>query len=137
MSQEIAALKAFIRAFLRENMEPVPPQRATSGKVHLEVWRSPGRRRPVGLEMDHDAHVNLWLVRMNVPQSLPASVGIFQKEPKGRGWTDAAGDGANSNLSSYDEFRTKRITRLAVSSIDDARIVLEALLDAQAGKAGS
>lgn len=124
----MAELKSFVRGFLRQHMEAVPPQRATSGKVHLEVWRSPGKRRPVGLEMDHDAQVNLWLVRMNVPQSLPASVAVVQKEPKGRGWTDAAGDGANSNLSSYDEFRTKRITRLAVASIDDARIVLEALL---------
>ena len=78
--------------------------------------------------MDHDAHVNLWLVRMNVPQPLPASVAAVQKEPKGRGWTDAVGQGANSNLSSYEEFRTKRITRLAVTTIDDARTVLEALL---------
>jgi hypothetical protein len=124
----MAELKSYVRGFLHQHMEAVPPQRATSGKVHLEVWRSPGKRRPVGLEMDHDAHVNLWLVRMNVPQSLPASVAVVQKEPKGRGWTDAEGDGANSNLSSYDEFRTKRITRLAVTSIDDARIVLEALL---------
>lgn len=124
----MAELKSYVRGFLRQHMEAVPPQRATSGKVHLEVWRSPGKWRPVGLEMDHDAHVNFWLVRMNVPQSLPASVAVAQKEPKGRGWTDAEGDGANSNLSSYDEFRTKRITRLAVTSIDDARIVLEALL---------
>lgn len=124
----MADLKSYVRAFLRQKMEAVPAQRATSGKVHLEVWRSPGKRRPVGLEMDHDAHVNVWLVRMNVPQSLPASVAVIQKEPKGRGWTDAEGNGANSNLSSYDEFRTKRITRLAVTSIDDARIVLEALL---------
>ena len=124
----MAELKSYVRGFLRQHMEAVPPQRATSGKVHLEVWRSPGKRRPVGLEMDHDAHVNLWLVRMNVPQSLPASVAVVQKEPKGRGWTDATGKGANSNLSGYDEFRTKRITRLAVQSVDDARIVLEALL---------
>lgn len=128
MSQEIFELKAYVRTFLRQNMEPVPSPRAASGKVHLEVWRSPEKRRPVGLEMDHDARVNLWLVRMNVPQSLPASVAAVQKEPKGRGWTDAVGQGANSNLSSYEEFRTKRITRLAVTTIDDARTVLEALL---------
>ena len=41
MSQEIAELKAFVRAFLRQNMEVVPPQNPSSGKVHLEVWRSP------------------------------------------------------------------------------------------------
>ena len=128
MTEDIPALKASIREFLRLHMEAVPPQRATSGKVHLEVWRSPGKRRPVGLEMGHDNQVNLWLVRMNVPQSLPASVGIVQKEPKGRVWTDAASNGANSNLSGYEEFRTKRITRLVVTTIDDARLVLEALL---------
>ena len=109
-------------------MEAVPPQRATSGKVHLEVWRSPGKWRPVGLEMDHDAHVNLWLVRMNVPRNLPETIRSALKEPKNKGWTDDAGKGANSNLSSYTEFRTKRISRLAVTSIEDARFVLDALL---------
>jgi hypothetical protein len=128
MTDDIAALKTYVRAFLRQNMEAVLPVRATSGKVHLEVWRSPGKRRPVGLEMNHDALVNLWLVRMNMPQSLPASIATVHKEPKGRGWTDSAGDGANSNLSSYEEFRTKRMTRLAVTTIDDMRIVLEALM---------
>jgi hypothetical protein len=128
MSQPIDELKTFIRAFLRNNMEAVLAQRANSGKVHLEVWRSPTKRRPVGLEFDHDTHVNLWLVRMNVPQTLPATVVAVHKEPKGRGWTDADDKGANSNLSSYEEFRTKRITRLAVSSIEGARIVLDGLL---------
>lgn len=128
MSGDVAELKSYIRAFLRQHMEQVPPQHANSGKVHLEVWRSPSKRRPVGLEMDHDAFVNMWLVRLNVPKSLPASVAVVQKEPKGRGWTDAEGKGANSNLSGYDEFRTKPITRLAVQSVDDAWKVLEALL---------
>ncbi|MDP3262928.1 MAG: hypothetical protein Q8M59_08175 [Tabrizicola sp.] len=54
--------------------------------MHLEVWRSSVKRRLVALEMDHVAHVNSWLVRMNLPQSLPASVAVVQKEPKRRGW---------------------------------------------------
>jgi hypothetical protein len=128
VSQVNDELKTFIRAFLRKNMEAIPPQRAGSGKVHLEVWRSPVKRKPVGLEFGHDAHVNLWLVSTNVPRSLPATVVAVQKDPDGRGWTDSEGKGANSNLSSYEEFRTKRITRLAVNSIEDARIVLDALL---------
>ena len=128
MSDDIAVLKAFIRTFVRENLEPVPPQLATSGKVHLEVWRSPEKQRPLGLEMDHDGQVILWLVRMNVPRVLPETIIAMLKEPKNKGWTDAAGKGANSNLSSYVEFRTKRITRLAVQSIQDARFILEHLL---------
>ena len=128
MSGEIEVLKTFVRTFLRSNLEPVPPKRDASGKVHLEVWRSPEKRRAVGLELGHGSHVNLWSVRINVPRMLPASILINLKEPKDRGWIDAAGDGANSNLSGYDEFRTRPISRLTVTSIEDARIVLEALL---------
>jgi hypothetical protein len=128
MSEDISALKTFVRAFVRLNLEPVAPQLATSGKVHVDVWRSPEKQRPVGLELDHADHVNLWLVRMNVPRILPETVVAALKEPKNKGWTDDAGKGANSNLSSYVEFRTKRITRLTVSTIDDARFILESLL---------
>lgn len=128
MSDEMTELKAFIRDFVRVHLEPVPPQLATSGKVHLEVWRSHEKQRPVGLELDHSDHVNLWLVRMNVPRGLPDTIVSAQKEPKNKGWTDEAGKGANTNLSSYSQFRTKRITRLSVMSIEDARFVLESLL---------
>jgi hypothetical protein len=109
-------------------MEAMPPLRANSGKEHLEVWRSLKKRRPVGLEFDHDAHVNLWLVRTNVPQTLPAAVVAVRIEPKGSRWTDSDEKRANSNLNSYEEFQTKHITLLTVSSIENARIVLDALL---------
>ena len=128
MSGIPSLLKPSIREFLRQEFEAVPPKRATSGKVHLEVWRSPRNRRPVGVEMGHEGLVNFWLVRLNMPKNLPDSVSVATKEPKGREWTDAAGDGANSNLSAYEEFRTKPIARLAIVSVEDARFVLESLL---------
>lgn len=128
MSEDITALKTFVRSFVRLNFEPAPPQLATSGKVHLDVWRTAEKQRPVGLELDHSDHVNLWLVRMNVPRVLPDTIIVALKDPKNKGWTDADGKGANSNLSSYVEFRTKRIARLCITSIDDARFVLESLL---------
>lgn len=129
MSGDLETLKATIRAILRRDFEPVPPARAGGGKVHLEVWRSrTGRGYPVGLEMDHDGMVNLWVVRpFGIPKDLPETVGRTDKMPKGRGWTDEAGDGANSNLSGYDEFRTRPIARLSVRTEDDARLVLEHL----------
>jgi hypothetical protein len=128
MSDDVTALKTFVRGFVRLNLEPVPPQLATSGKVHLDVWRSVEKQRPVGLELDHPDRVNLWLVRMNVPRGLPETIQAALKEPKNKGWTDDAGKGANTNLSSYSQFRTKRITCLSVSTIEDARFVLESLL---------
>ena len=129
MSMDGLAVKHFIRRFIAERgIEEVPPKRASSGKVHLEVWRTPGKGRPIGLEMGHDGLVNLWLVALNVPKELPDHIELTKKVPKGREWTDAAGDGANSNLSAYDEFRTKPIVRLKVRSVEDARLVLEALL---------
>jgi len=129
MMDNIMTLKAFVRSFLRESgMEAVPPKRASSGKVHLEVWRTPHKGRPLGLEMGHDTIVNFWLVSLNVPKDLPEGVKVTRKTPKGREWTDEKGEGANSNLSAYDEFRTKPISRLAANSVDDAHYLLEALL---------
>ncbi len=126
---DIEDLKGFIRATLREGFEPVPSARASSGKVHLEVWRSrSGRRYPVGLELRHDNVVNLWVARpFGIPQNLPPTVERTDKQPTGRIWTDANGDGANSNLSAYEEFRTKPIARLGVRSEADARLILEHL----------
>lgn len=108
-------------------MSEVPPKRANSGKVHLEVWKTKSGRA-VGLEMGHDSLVNLWLVSMYVPKTLPPCVLVTRKVPKGREWTDPEGKGANSNLSAYDEFRTKPVSRLAVTTVEDARCVLEAIL---------
>lgn len=128
MTGDIEILKRMVRSFLREQLEPVPSQRAMSGKVHLEVWRTRAKGRPLGLEMDHKDRVNFWIVRMSVPAGLPASVEVTHKVPKGRAWTDENGRGANSNLSAYDEFRTKPITRLGVISEKDARFILEHLV---------
>ena len=128
MTDEITDLKNAIRAILRQDFEPVPPARANSGKVHLEVWRSRGKRRAVGLEMGHDTQVNFWVVRpFGVPKALPESVERVDKQPKGRVWTDESGKGANSNLSGYDDFRTKPISRLEVKSLADARVILDHL----------
>ncbi|WP_299651188.1 hypothetical protein [uncultured Jannaschia sp.] len=126
MRDAISEVKATIRTMLRDGFHAVPSARADSGKVHLEVWESRARRT-VGLEMGHEETVNLWLVSLNVPPDLPGSINRTDKLPKGRGWTDAAGKGANSNLSAYETFRTKKITRLGITRKDDARYILEHL----------
>jgi len=128
MTEHPETLKDEIRQFLRLYLNPVDAQRVTSGKIHLEVWRAPDKPRAVGLEMNHPGLVNLWLARQHVPQALPASITRMDKEPTLNGWTDEAGKGANSNLNAYVEFRRKKIARLGVSSIEDAILVLEALL---------
>ncbi|MCP1168932.1 hypothetical protein [Limimaricola litoreus] len=128
MSTSLADLKDAVRAILRADFEPIPSARANSGKVHLEVWRSHGKRRAVGVEIGHDSQVNFWVVRpFGLPKALPASVERVDKQPKGRVWTDAEGKGANSNLSAYEEFRSNPIARLEVRSIEDARVILDHL----------
>jgi hypothetical protein len=124
----IAALKVYVRDFLNTHLEPVQPQSATSGRVHLEVWRSPQKRRTVGIEMGHDGMVNLWLKALNVPRDLPTTIAVAKKSWTGRGWTDEARKGANSNLFGFEDFHTHKISRLTVTSIPEARHVLEALL---------
>jgi hypothetical protein len=126
--QDTAALKVYLRDFLRTHLEPVQPQSETSGKVHLEVWRSPQKRRTVGIEMEHDGLVTVRLKSLNVPRDLPASIAVVRKTWTGRGWTDGARKGANTNLFGYEDFHTHTISRLAVTSIPEARHVLEALL---------
>jgi hypothetical protein len=128
MTDDISNLKNAIRAILRQDFEPVPPARANSGKVHLEVWRSVRKRRPVGVEIGHETQVNFWVVRpFGVPKTLPASVERVDKQPKGRAWTDENGMGANSNLNAYEEFRNNPIVRLEVKSLADARGILDHL----------
>lgn len=128
MTTNASAVKSFVRRVIAEaGIQEVPPKRANSGKVHLEVWQTENRRA-FGLEMGHDSQVNIWLVSMYVPRDLPENVLVTKKLPKGREWTDLEGKGANSNLSAYDEFRTKPISRLAITSVEDARHVLEAIL---------
>ena len=127
MSETITDLKNAVRAFLRVHGQPVPAKTATSKKEHLEVWHVGPRRRALGLEFDHDGVVNFWVTSLNIPKDLPASVEVVKKTPKGKGWTDANGDGANSNLSSYDDFRTRPIVRLGVTRTKDASVILDHL----------
>ena len=106
----------------------------TSQQKHLSVWTTRGRRRAIGVELDHKDRVNLWVVSMNAPTSLPEAVSVAKRVWKGSAWQDKdpdpvrlARDGANSNLKGYDEFRTKPLTRLGIQSIDDARAILDPL----------
>ena len=127
MSETIEDVKQEVCSFLKKHCKSIPAQRASSGRVHLEVWITNTRSRALGVEFDHDNVVNLWVTRMNVPSTLPPTIQAIDKEPKGRVWTDDEGRGANSNLSSYDVFRTRQITRLGVSSVEDAMLVLDHL----------
>ena len=126
--QEIAALKVYVRDFLTTHMEPVQPQTDTTGKVALEVWRSPEKRRAVALELGHDAAVTLWLKALNVPRALPADLTPVKARWTGRGWKDDAGKAVNANLFGFEDFHTQTMTRWTVTRIDAARPLLEALL---------
>ena len=129
MSDDVEELKHSLRRFMASEFERVPPKRETSRQVHLEVWRARQKPRPVALEMDHADRVNLWVLTYQAPKSLPPGVEVTPKEPKKpKGWTDADGRGANSNLSAYDEFHSKPITRLGVRTEADARLILDHLL---------
>lgn len=133
MTDSIADLKAFISAQLTANCDPVPPKTATSQQVHLSVWATRGRRRAIGVELDHKDRVNLWVVSMYAPPSPPVSVAVAKKVWKESSWQDKdpapsqKERGANSNLKGYDEFRTKPITRLGIQSINDAQAIFEHL----------
>lgn len=128
MSDSIAQVKDTVRAILRAGFDSVPSATPNSDRVHLEVWRNHSRRKAVGVEMDHDTQVNFWVVRpLGLPPVLPATVERVDKQPNGRGWISADGKGANSNLSAYDEFRTRPIARLEVKSVKDARLILDHL----------
>ncbi len=127
MSKTITNLKAAVRAFLREHGRLVPAKTPTSTMEHLEVWQLGDRDRPVGLEFDHERLVNFWVTSMNIPRDLPQSVEINRKTPKGKGWTDVNDNGANSNLSGYDDFRTRPVARLGVTRTEDAKLILDHL----------
>ncbi|MBY3101286.1 hypothetical protein HFO69_26855 [Rhizobium laguerreae] len=124
---EIENLKGAVRARLRRDFNQVRSARDTSRKAHLEVWESKRGGRVIGVEFDHADRLNFWLTRLGMPRDLPSTIERTDKDPNGRGWTDANGDGANSNLSGYKQFVTRPIARLGVKAIDDAVLVLEHL----------
>lgn len=124
---EIENLKGALRARLRRDFNEVPSARDTSRKAHLEVWESKRSSRVIGVEFDHADRVNLWVTSLGMPRDLPPSIERADKEPKGRGWTDARGDGANSNLSAYRQFVTRPVARLGVKTLDEAALVLDHL----------
>nr|WP_321981833.1 hypothetical protein [uncultured Cohaesibacter sp.] len=127
MSETIADVKRAVRVFLRAHAQPVQAKTTTSKRAHLEVWHVGPRRRALGLEVDHEGVVNFWVTNLNMPRVLPPSVQVVHKTPKGKGWTDDDGNGANSNLSSYDDFRTRPIVRFGVTRTEDAKVILDHL----------
>lgn len=125
---EIDGLKVALRSRLRRDFLEVPSARESSRRAHLEVFESKIGRRAVGVEFDHADRINLWVVRLGMPRDLPPTVERVDKEPKGsRTWTDANGDGANSNLSAYKQFATRPLARLAVRTLNDANWILDHL----------
>ncbi|WP_143114979.1 hypothetical protein [Jannaschia rubra] len=130
----IEELKSFVEHWLRTHpgVEPVPPKKATSRQVHLTVWRTRSKGRPIGLESGHAGILNLWLTSMSVPADLPEGVEITKKVWKSDGWVDAVPDparkgrnGANSNLKPFEVFNRRPITRLGLRRIEDAKMILE------------
>ena len=131
---KIADLKNFIENWLKTHpdIEPVPPKMATSRQVHLTVWRTRSKGRPIGFEMDRVGVVNLWLTTLSVPAFLPTDVDVTKKVWKSDGWVDAVPDptrkgrdGANSSLKPFEVFNTRPITKLGIRRIEDARSILE------------
>lgn len=121
-------VKLVVRRFLHERAQPVPAKRDYSQKKHLEVHLVGPRRRPLGLEVDHDGLVNFWILQLHMPRFEIAGIDIVKKQPKGANmWTDENGKGANHNLSAYDEFRKKPIARIKVQTTQAALEVLDHL----------
>lgn len=130
MSGTIEDLKRILRARLLRDFRAVPPKTQTSEKRHLEVWQTAfGMTRHAGLEFGHQDRVNIWVTAMNVPASLPNTIQRTDKAWQGDRHVGIGSDekGANSNLKSYDAFRGKKVTRLGVTNLADAELILEHL----------
>lgn len=135
--ETIDDLRAYIFEWLRNHsdIEQLPPKKPTSRQVHLTVWQTRSKRRPIGLETGHASLVNIWLTTMSVPKGLPEDVDVAKKIWKSGVWVDAVPDptrkgrdGANSNLKPFEVFNTRPITRLGIRRIEDARSILELLV---------
>lgn len=130
MSEAIEDLKRQIRARLPRDFRSVPPKTQTSEKKHLEVWETAaGKTRFVGFEFDRKDFLNIWLATMNVPAMLPETIKRTDKIWEGGRHVGVGEDtdGTNSNIKGYDAFRNKKVTRLAVTSLADAELILEHL----------
>ncbi len=128
MSDPISDVKAFITAQLGANCEPVPPKTSASNKVHLSVWHTRGKRRPIGVELDHKTVVNLWIWASEAPANISGGVKITRKAWTGEKWASPDGKGANSNLRGYEDFHGHDLIRLGVKTQADAEEILTHLL---------
>jgi hypothetical protein len=127
MTVEIESIKALVRDVMERDFTMVPTPSGRGDRVHLEVWAHRRTGLPIGLEMGHSTMVNLWLVRSDVPMDLPLTIPRINKEPDDDGWTDADGAGANHNLIHYRQFFGRPMTRLALTSLQEAQQVLSRL----------
>lgn len=122
----IESVKDAVRVRIRRDFSLVPSARENSLRTHLEVWETRSGRM-IGIEFGHIERVNFWLTLLGLPRELPTTIERVDKYPKGRGWMDANGDGANSNLSAYHQFANRRIVRLGVKTVEDAMLVIDSL----------
>lgn len=130
MSDAIEDLKRQVRARLPRDFRAVQPKTQASQKKHLEVWETAlGKTRFIGFEFDRKDFLNIWLATMNVPPALPDTIKRTDKIWEGGRHVGVGEDtdGTNSNLKGYDAFRGKKVTRLAVTTLADAELIMEHL----------
>lgn len=130
MTDTIEDLKRQVRARLPRGFLPVQPKTQASQKKHLEVWETnSGKTRFIGFEFGRTDFLNIWLATMNVPADLPETIKRTDKIWEGGRHVGVGEDteGTNSNLKGYDAFRGKKVTRLAVTTLADAEMIMEHL----------
>lgn len=137
MSQAKEDRNRAVEHILEDGFDLVPTKSGKGRRVRLEVWEAKGSGAQVGLEMEHEAVINIWMKRTDVPAKLPANSKRTDKEPDRKEWTDERGDGANSNLSFYPAFVGHPVTRLGVPTAGAAGEILGALAAAPLRPSGT
>lgn len=129
MEPEIDTLRGFLRNWLvgHPDVELVQPKTTTSKQVHLSVFVT-AKGRPIGIETDKTSIQNIWLRAMNMPKDLPPRIKVTKKMWVGQSWKGEDGKGANSNLKGFDLFRTHNLVRLELTTVEDAKALLEAII---------
>ena len=122
-------LRGFLRGYLtaHRSVDPVTPKTATSGKVHLSVYRTK-TGKPIGVEFDKDTMQNIWVRAADAPKITFPRAKKTEKQWTGFEWKSSDGKGANSNLTAYDDFLGHDLIRFGVKNEDDAIVILEHLI---------
>lgn len=133
MSIEVEKAKDFIQRTLDRDFDLVPTPSGSGNRVRASAWSSRNHKVSVAFEDKQTTLTNIWLRTEYLTPGIRSKVTCFHRvwDDAQRKWVGEDGPGgANHNLLYYPEqFGPVPITRLRITTLEEAILVFEELAD--------